>query len=99
MAGIIVTIPVLFIGIHYSTIAPINTGSVVLTPPPIMNIISYLVAPSVLNGYMLQMNPVAFAGWVGIVITMLNLMPVAFLDGGHISRSLSMKGFIKSCLL
>ena len=45
-------------------------------------------APSVPNGYLLQMNPVAFAGWVGVVITMLNLMPVAFLDGGHISRSL-----------
>ncbi len=88
LAGIIVTIPVLFIGIHYSTIAPINPGSVVLTPPLIMNIISYLVAPSVPNGYLLQMNPVAFAGWVGVVITMLNLMPVAFLDGGHISRSL-----------
>ena len=88
LAGIIVTISVLFIGIHYSTIAPINLGSVELTLPPIMSIISYFVAPSVPNGFMLQMNPVAFADWVGIVITMLNLMPVAFLDGGHISRSL-----------
>jgi membrane-associated protease RseP (regulator of RpoE activity) len=88
LAGIIITIPVLLIGIHYSTIAPINSGSVIFTPPLLMSITSYFVAPSVPNEYMLQMNPVAFAGWVGVVITMLNLMPVAFLDGGHISRSL-----------
>jgi membrane-associated protease RseP (regulator of RpoE activity) len=40
------------------------------------------------QGYDLYLHPVAFAGWVGIIITMLNLMPVAVLDGGHISRSL-----------
>ncbi len=88
LAGIIVTIPVLFIGIYLSTIEPVNSGSIILTPPLLMSIISYFAAPTVPNGYMLQMNPVAFAGWVGVAITMLNLMPVAFLDGGHISRSL-----------
>lgn len=88
LAGILVTIPVLFIGLHFSNIAPITSGSMVFYPPLIMSIISYFAAPSVPTGYMLQMHPVAFAGWVGVVITMLNLMPVAFLDGGHISRSL-----------
>jgi membrane-associated protease RseP (regulator of RpoE activity) len=44
---------------------------------------------------MLSIHPVAFAGWVGIVVTMLNLMPVAFLDGGHISRSIFKQKFHK----
>lgn len=88
LAGLIITIPVLFIGIYFSTIVPIKPGSIIFTPPLLMSIIGYFAAPAVPNGYMLQIHAVAFAGWVGVVVTMLNLMPVAFLDGGHISRSI-----------
>lgn len=88
LAGILVTIPVLFIGIYFSTVAPLKSGAMVFIPPLLMSIIAYFAAPPVPEGFMLQIHPVAFAGWVGVVVTMLNLMPVAFLDGGHISRSL-----------
>lgn len=88
LAGIIITIPVLFIGIYLSTVVPLKTGSIIFNPPLLMSIIGFFSAPAVPDGYMLQIHPVAFAGWVGIVVTMLNLMPVAFLDGGHISRSI-----------
>ncbi len=37
-----------------------------------------LAFPSVPEGYGVMLSPVAFAAWVGIVVTMLNLMPVAF---------------------
>ncbi len=88
LAGIIITIPVLFIGIYLSTVVPLKAGTVIFNPPLLMSIIAYFAAPAVPDGYMLNIHPLAFAGWVGVVVTMLNLMPVAFLDGGHISRSI-----------
>jgi Zn-dependent protease len=45
--------------------------------------------PNANPGQVLLLHPVAFAGWVGIVVTMLNLLPAAMLDGGHVVRSLA----------
>lgn len=45
--------------------------------------------PSPPQGQLLFMHPVAFAGWVGMIITMLNLLPAAMLDGGHVARCLA----------
>ena len=78
----------MIIGIYLSKIAPIVTGSMIFYPPPLMSIIMFFLVPAIPAGYELQIHPIAFAGWVGIIVTLLNLMPVAFLDGGHIVRSL-----------
>ncbi|HML04783.1 MAG TPA: site-2 protease family protein [Methanobacterium sp.] len=88
IAGFLVAIPVLIIGIYYSTVVPMsNQPTMLFYSSPLMSIIEYFIA-SVPNGYYMQLNPLILAGWVGIVITMLNLMPIAVLDGGHISRSI-----------
>jgi membrane-associated protease RseP (regulator of RpoE activity) len=88
IAGFLVTIPVLIIGFSLSHVAPLQPGTMSFYPPLLMQIIMNFTSPQVPPGYDLYMHPVAFAGWVGIIVTMLNLMPVAVLDGGHISRSI-----------
>lgn len=88
LAGFLVAIPVLLIGLKFSTVAASPDVSMLFVPPLIMELFTYVVAPTATADQVLLLHPVAFAGWVGIIVTMLNLMPVAFLDGGHISRSL-----------
>ena len=41
-----------------------------------------------LPGYALRLSPLGFAGWLGLLITALNLMPVGQLDGGHTARAM-----------
>jgi membrane-associated protease RseP (regulator of RpoE activity) len=56
--------------------------------PLLFQFIMSLLFMGVPSNYTIYAHPVAFAGWVGFVITGLNYFPVGQLDGGHVARSL-----------
>jgi membrane-associated protease RseP (regulator of RpoE activity) len=49
------------------------------------------VAPDIPEGYQIVMSPLVYAGWVGFFVTMMNLLPIGQLDGGHIVYALAGK--------
>jgi membrane-associated protease RseP (regulator of RpoE activity) len=46
--------------------------------------LSWLIIGPIPSGFDFMLTPAAFAGWVGLLVTMINLLPLGQLDGGHI---------------
>jgi membrane-associated protease RseP (regulator of RpoE activity) len=95
LAGIIASVPVLLIGIKLSTIVDVQGGEggqgLMLGSPLIFTFFSGIFFGKIPEGKDLFLHPVAFAGWVGLFVTALNLIPSGQLDGGHIVYSLFSK--------
>ncbi len=116
LAGMVVAVPVLLIGLSLSELGRIEPapggfieGNSILylflkylvfdrwlpepaatTLPPILYWIRYFFTgqPIPYGGLDVFIHPVAFAGWAGLLVTALNLLPAGTLDGGHITYAL-----------
>jgi len=87
LAGFIPSVIALLVGYRLSTVAPMVTdqwvlefGDSLLT----MGIQQLMIGP-VPEGLAVWIHPIGLAGWVGLFITMLNLLPIGTLDGGHLA--------------
>jgi membrane-associated protease RseP (regulator of RpoE activity) len=86
-AGFLVALPALFIGVGMSHVArvPPDFNGLELGEPLLFKAASWLVWGHIPDGYSLNLHPMAFAAWFGLLATALNLFPIGQLDGGHIS--------------
>jgi len=86
IAGFVVAVPALFIGIALSHVAPLRAQEgLFLGEPLLLKFASWIFWGSMPDTQTLVLHPVAFAAWFGLLATALNLFPVGQLDGGHIS--------------
>jgi membrane-associated protease RseP (regulator of RpoE activity) len=117
LAGMVVAVPVLFLGLMLSKLGPVvpdpngflegNSlfyllakylvfGQLLPSPaatsglPLLLHWIQYFFTgqPVPFGGTDVFIHPVAFAGWAGLLVTALNLIPVGTLDGGHVTYAL-----------
>ena len=88
IAGFLVAVPALFVGLSMSHVVRIPAdfpGLMELGEPLLFKGASWLLWGTQPDGYSLNMHPMAFAAWFGMLATALNLFPIGQLDGGHIS--------------
>jgi len=90
ITGFILAVPTLFVGLSFSkVVAPLpSEGSIIFGEPLILKIFGSLLFNEVPAESVMILHPIAFAGWVGILVTALNLFPIGQLDGGHVSYAL-----------
>jgi len=89
LAGLVVALPALWIGLGWSKVGAVPSGgSVTFGDSLLMRFMTWLAFGSLPPGHDVFVHPVALAGWVGLFVTALNLFPVGQLDGGRIAYAL-----------
>jgi membrane-associated protease RseP (regulator of RpoE activity) len=88
IAGMVVTIPTLIVGLQLSQIEPISTAGVQEGQSLLYAALKWWIVGVIPPGHDVLLHPTAFAGWAGLFLTMINMLPWGQLDGGHIAFAL-----------
>lgn len=91
LAGLALTIPILIIGLKNSNfvqVESISKENMFLGESFLFSQLAKLMLGTAPEGYDTILHPMAYAGWVGLFVTALNLLPIGQLDGGHVLYAL-----------
>jgi len=88
LAGLVLAIPAVLVGLRLSTVVPAQGAGVGLGSSLLFLALQVVAVGPVPDGLDVLLHPVAFAGWIGFFVTALNLLPLGQLDGGHIAYAL-----------
>ncbi|MEY3203846.1 MAG: hypothetical protein RLZZ21_177, partial [Planctomycetota bacterium] len=84
LAGLVVALPLLALGMRTGDAAAASPFAL----PPLARWILATLRPDIAASGTVVPNAAFMAGWVGLLVTGLNMLPVSQLDGGHISAAL-----------
>lgn len=88
IAGMVFALPILVWGLLHSEVQQVTGQGFVEGQCLLYWLLKRLTVGPIPEGSDVFLHPAAFAGWVGLLITMINLMPIGQLDGGHIAYAL-----------
>ena len=86
IAGFCLALPAMVYAYSTASVVPMPPHSTGLSfgEPLLLQIIGRIVLGPIQEGYVVQISGVGIAAWFGIFVTVLNLLPMGQLDGGHI---------------
>jgi membrane-associated protease RseP (regulator of RpoE activity) len=86
LMSFILSVPCLVFGMRFSRVVPIDQSlhDFRLGEPLLLKLIQRLTIGELPPNYDVMLHPLGYAGWVGLFVTALNLLPVGQLDGGHV---------------
>jgi membrane-associated protease RseP (regulator of RpoE activity) len=89
-AGLLLAVPAAFVGLQLSEVRPLalGEGGLVLGDSLLFSWLTRLALGTTADDVTIILHPVALAGWFGLFVTFLNLLPVGQLDGGHVAYAL-----------
>lgn len=91
LAGLVPTLIFCVVGLQQATHGMVSAGSQSYGDPLLLRFLAWQQFGTLPEGHDVILNPMLFAGWVGLLITSLNLIPIGQLDGGHILYALLRK--------
>jgi len=87
LSGLAVAVPVTMLGLQASRLVPLEEVApnvLKLGDSLLFSLLTEIAVGPIPEGYELVLGPMAFAGWAGLFVTALNLLPIGQLDGGHV---------------
>ncbi|HEX9443979.1 MAG TPA: site-2 protease family protein [Candidatus Binatia bacterium] len=89
LAGFVLSVPAVVVGFRLSTIGPADpSGGISLGSSLLLTFLSKLTLGVVPDDVNILLHPIGAAGWVGLFVTALNLLPAGQLDGGHVTYAM-----------
>jgi membrane-associated protease RseP (regulator of RpoE activity) len=91
LISFLLSVPAILIGLKLSIFIPameLKGQTIRLADPLLFSFIQPIMMGEVPKNHEVILHPIAYAGWVGLFVTALNLLPVGQLDGGHIAYAL-----------
>jgi membrane-associated protease RseP (regulator of RpoE activity) len=87
IAGFVVLVPALVLGMSMSeiTVSPPAETLLLIGKPPLFRAVRWLVFGPIPDGSIVNLHPMVWAAWFGMLATALNLLPFGQLDGGHLT--------------
>lgn len=89
-AGLVFAVPTVAVGLALSEVRPLDpfSGGLILGDSLLFSGLTRLILGVSSDDVTVFLHPIALAGWFGLFVTFLNLLPVGQLDGGHVVYSL-----------